>query len=143
MEQQEQKKEFWAIVSLMGHQQLAGHLDEFVMGGCSFLRLTVPETAKQPAWTRLFKDNSIYSIDPCTEPVARYKAETLNIAPMTVWDANSMLEKQLEKANKVVVNKADLPEGFLLPETSDQMMSTQCGADFDDNDQDDDDEGSF
>jgi len=136
MNQQDEKKEFWAIVSLMGHQQLAGHLDEYTMGGCSFLRLTVPETTRQPSWTRLFKDNSIYSIDPCTESVARYKAETLNIAPMTVWDANSMLEKQLSKEGKVVVPINALPEGFKVePEISDRGQYVY--------EQDDDDENPF
>jgi hypothetical protein len=133
MNQQDEKKEFWAIVSLMGHQQLAGHLDEYTMGGCSFLRLTIPETSRQPTWTRLFKDNSIYSIDPCTESVARYKAETLNIAPMTVWDANSMLEKQLSKEGKIVVSINSLPEGFKVePEVSDRGQYVYESEDNDD-----------
>lgn len=116
MNQQEEKKEFWAIVSLMGHQQLAGFLDEYTMGGCNFLSLTVPETPKQPQWTRLFKDNSIYSIDPCTEEVAKWKAEQLEVAPITVWDASKMLKKELESSGKVIISKDQLPEGFLLPE---------------------------
>ncbi len=113
--QNEDKKEFYAIVSMMGHQQLAGLVDEYTIGGCSFLRITIPETTRQPSWSRLFKDNAVYSIDPCTEEVAKWKAESLNVAPMTIWDANGMLQKELEKNGKVVVRKSDLPEGFLLP----------------------------
>lgn len=136
MSQQDEKKEFWAIVSLMGHQQIAGFLDEYTMGGCSFLRITVPETTRQPAWTRLFKDNSIYSIDPCTEDVAKWKAESLNVAPIIVWDANSMLEKQLEKNGKVVVSKDAFPEGFLLEPATDHVES-QRQDDFEDEDDND------
>lgn len=111
----EEKKDFWCICSMMGHNQLAGFLSEFTMGGCSFLKLTIPETSRQPEWTRLFKDNSVYSIDPCTEEVARYRAEQINVAPMAVWDANDMLQKEITKQGKVILNKTDLPEGFMLP----------------------------
>lgn len=131
MNQQDEKKEFWAIVSLMGHQQLAGFLDEYTMGGCSFLRLTVPETAKQPQWSRLFKDNSIYAIDPCTEDVARWKAERLNVAPVTVWDAKDMLKKELESTGKVIIARDQLPEGFLLPEAAPAENSNDSD-DYDD-----------
>lgn len=131
MNQQEERKEFWAIVSLMGHQQLAGFLDEYTMGGCNFLRLTVPETPKQPQWTRLFKDNSIYSIDPCTEAVAKWKAERLNVAPVTVWDANDMLKKELENAGKVIISKDQLPEGFLLPKPAPAKNDDYYGHDED------------
>lgn len=131
MNQQEEKKEFWAIVSLMGHQQLAGFLDEYTMGGCSFLRLTVPETPKQPQWTRLFKDNSIYAIDPCTEAVAKWKAERLDIAPIAVWDATDMLKKELEKSGKVIVSKDQLPDWFLLAEPAPANNNDDFGHDED------------
>jgi len=111
----EEKKEFWCICSLLEHNQLAGFLSEYTMGGSSFLKLTVPETSKQPEWTRLFKDNSVYSIDPCTEEVARYRAEQINVSPMAIWDVNEMFYKELEKKGKVIISKTDLPEGFMLP----------------------------
>ncbi|KAA6438844.1 hypothetical protein FEM33_15605 [Dyadobacter flavalbus] len=133
MTTQEEKKEFWAIVSLLGHNQLAGFLDEYTMGGCSFLRLTVPETSKQPSWSRLFKDNAIYSIDPCTEAVAKWKAESLNIAPMTIWDANTMLEKNLALQGKVIVSKSELPEGFSAAQEV-KAVSSHYGTNDDDND---------
>ncbi|MCE7039266.1 hypothetical protein [Dyadobacter sp. CY312] len=131
--QNEEKKEFWALISLMGHVTLAGHLSEYTMGGCSFLKLTVPETSKQPEWTRLFKDNSVYSIDPVTEEVARYKAERLDIAPMSIWEADTMLKKHLEATGKVIIRKSDLPESFALPESG--THNTEFN--------DDDDEGPF
>jgi len=110
---EEQKKEFWAIVSLLGHTTMSGFLSEYTMGGASFLKLDIPETSTQPAFSKLFTASSIYSIDPVSEDVARHQAERLKKAPLTVWEADSMLTKQLEKREQTIVNIADLPEGFL------------------------------
>ena len=120
----------------MGHQQLAGYLSEYTMGGCSFLRLDVPETEHQPAFTKLFKDNAIYSIDPVDEETARYQAGILGRAPIEGWDFSKMLQKQIENRGQVPLNKKDLPEGFLLPQKS-QINDDIADCDFDE------DEGHF
>ena len=141
--QNEEKKEFWAIVSLMGHTQLAGFLSEYTMGGCSFLKLTIPETSKQPEWTRLFKDNSVYSIDPVTEDIARYRAEGLNVSPLSIWEVNSIIAKQLVDNGAVIIKKSDLPEGFVIP--SDQPKNNNALGPWseDEDELDDDDERPF
>ena len=113
MNKTEEKPGFWAIVSMFGHQVLAGFVDEFTMGGSSFLRIAIPETARQQAWTRLFTDKSVYSMDPCDEANARYRAEQNNVSPMEMWDAKTFVFKELERSGKVIVLKEDLPEGFL------------------------------
>jgi hypothetical protein len=52
MSEQQQKFEQWAIVELFGHQRIAGLVTEQAVGGCSFVRVGVPETPNNPAWTR-------------------------------------------------------------------------------------------
>ena len=38
-----EKKDQWAIVELFGHQRIAGKISEHAVGGCSFVRIDVPE----------------------------------------------------------------------------------------------------
>lgn len=84
----------WAIVELMGHQQIAGRVTEQSIGGAAFIRVDVPEQpprAKRqqwdsdepaiPAYTRLLSGGSIYAINPCTEDVAKLAADRMRTRP--------------------------------------------------------------
>jgi hypothetical protein len=46
---EQDKFDSWAVVELFGHQQIAGRVTEASIGGCSFLRVDVPD---QPALPR-------------------------------------------------------------------------------------------
>jgi hypothetical protein len=85
MEQQEQRFESWCIVELFGHQRIAGMVTEAQVGGCSFIRVDVPETRSQPAFTRFFGQGAIYSITPVSEEVARAAGEYLRERPVSVY----------------------------------------------------------
>jgi hypothetical protein len=85
MEQQEQRFESWCIVELFGHQRIAGRVTEAQVGGCSFIRVDVPETHAQPAFTRFFGQGAIYSITPVSEEVARAAGEYLRERPVSVY----------------------------------------------------------
>lgn len=85
----------WAIVELMGHQQIAGAVSEQQLGG-NFLRIDVPETTQQGAFSRLVNPNTaVYAINPVTEDVARLKAEQLQVKPLEPWDIQTMNNKLL------------------------------------------------
>lgn len=43
-----EKFEQWAIVDLFGHTRIAGKVSEQVIGGCSFVRVDVPERGDGP-----------------------------------------------------------------------------------------------
>jgi len=92
----EENNSFWAVVEMKDHQRIAGKLSEFTFGGQSFIRVDVPDTLIQPAFSRLL-GSSIYVISPCTEEVARYIAENLG------RDAQEEIRKQLESEGKVLV----------------------------------------
>jgi hypothetical protein len=85
MEQQEQRFESWCIVELFGHQKLAGVVAEAQIGGCSFIRVDVPETHSQPAFTRFFGQGAIYSITPVSEEVARAAMDYLRVRPVATY----------------------------------------------------------
>ena len=90
---EETKFDSWAVVELFGHQQIAGRVTEASIGGCSFLRVDVPDqpaTEKRdwysakpalPAYTRYFGNGAIYALTPCTEAAARTVAARIRVTP--------------------------------------------------------------
>jgi hypothetical protein len=63
--------ETWAVIELFGHQKIAGLVTEAAIGGCNLIRVDVPATDQQPAYTRYFGPGAIYSITPVSEEIAR------------------------------------------------------------------------
>lgn len=72
----------WALVELFGHQKIAGKVTEQSIAGAAMLRVDVPETPKQPAYTRYFGHGAIYSINPTTEEIARAMAGQCSSEPV-------------------------------------------------------------
>jgi hypothetical protein len=85
MVEQEQRFEQWCIVELFGHQKLAGVVSEAQIGGCSFIRVDVPEMHGQPAFTRFYGEKAIYSITPVSEEVARAAMDYLRVRPVATY----------------------------------------------------------
>jgi len=97
MSEQEQF-DSWAVVELFGHQQIAGRVTEASIGGCSFLRVDVPDqpvlAARSyyaaaeaiPAYTRYFGQGAIYALNPCTEAAARGVAARIRATPAIPYD---------------------------------------------------------
>lgn len=83
--EQEQRFESWCIVELFGHQKLAGMVAEAQIGGCSFIRVDVPEVHDQPAFTRFYGEKAIYSITPVSEEVARAAMGYMRVRPVATY----------------------------------------------------------
>jgi hypothetical protein len=88
-----EKFESWAIVELFGHSQIAGKCSEQNIAGTNMLRVDVPETDKNPTFTRLLGHGAVYAINPVTEEVARHWARSLQVQPIAVWDVRDFMEK--------------------------------------------------
>lgn len=73
------------ILELYGHQQIAGEVTEQEIAGSAFVRVDVPATNGQSAFTRFYGTSAIYSITPVSEEVARLAAERLTKRPVTVY----------------------------------------------------------
>jgi len=76
------KFEQWAVVELMGHVKWAGKISEEVIFGTPLVRVDVPETSRQPAFTKFYGPSSVYCLTPTTEEVARRVAETIYSSPI-------------------------------------------------------------
>lgn len=104
---EEQKFDIWGLIELMGRQRIAGKCTEQVVAGSGFLRVDVPETDRNPAFTRFISPNSIYAINPITEDVARQYAESLNVKPIDSWDLTAFMQKAEQKRLEAVSNEVD------------------------------------
>ncbi len=81
----------WAIVELFGHQKIAGRISEQTVGGCSFVRVDVPETDKAPAFTKLYGNGAIYPITITDEKTAKMAARSYHQEPMDAWTVNHLI----------------------------------------------------
>ena len=90
---QQEKFDLWCLVELFGHQRIAGRVTEQTIGGASMLRVDVPATEKQPAFTRLFNPSAIYAINPVDEETAMYYVNNLDNKPIQAWDVKEMLKR--------------------------------------------------
>lgn len=91
--------EGWAIVELMGHVRLSGHVTTQAFGGVVLFRVDIPGIperrdgqgcyeAVQP-YTQFVGAGSIYRMTPCTEETARRAQEASVARP---WHALSLPE---------------------------------------------------
>ncbi len=98
----------YAVVELMGHLKLAGHVTEAQIGGQSFLQIDVPKPDGEIEYTRYFGASAIYSITPVTKEVALAVAQRSNQKPAFAWD----LPKQLGGAIDADVTTTDEDEDY-------------------------------
>ena len=91
----EEKFDLWCMVELFGHNKIAGRCTEQNIAGVNMLRVDVPETDKQPAFTKFYNGTAIYAINPITEEVANDIANKLSNAPITVYEVRNMIERNV------------------------------------------------
>jgi len=78
----------WCVLDLFGHQRTAGHVTEQTIGGCSFIRIDVPE--KDGGYrTEYYGNGAVYSMRPVTEELARAIALRA-AAPVSAWDLSRL-----------------------------------------------------
>lgn len=88
-----EKLELFAIVELFGHTKMAGKVTEQSIGPATFVRVDVPETYANPAFSRLLNPAAIYAINPVSEEVMIHMAGSFQARPIESWDINKMMEK--------------------------------------------------
>lgn len=82
----------WAIVELMGHRRIAGMVSEQSIGGASMVRVDVPETSNQPAFTQFYGGQALYCLTPTTEEIARAVAERSCARPVERYELKPLPE---------------------------------------------------
>jgi len=90
----EKKFEQWCLVELMGHQKIAGLCSEQTIAGTNMLRVDVPETADEQAFTRFYSSSAIYAIHPMDEETTRGMAGKFQQKPITIWELQEFINKK-------------------------------------------------
>lgn len=76
----------WCIVEVMGHQQYAGMVTDFTLGGAAFIRVDVPEIDGRPAFSKLLSPGSIFAITPCSKEAAFEACKSFRVRPFATFD---------------------------------------------------------
>lgn len=77
----DQTFDHWAIVELLGHRRLSGHVTEATIAGAGFLRIDIPD-----GQTQFVSPGSVYALHPVTEDVARRFASRTRPEPVQRWE---------------------------------------------------------
>lgn len=93
MSQPTEKFDCYCIVELFGHTKIAGRCTEQNIAGTNMLRVDVPETGSQPAFTRFFGSAAIYAINPVDETTCKHVAGQLQMKPIDAWNVSEVLKK--------------------------------------------------
>jgi len=91
----EEKFDLWCMVELFGHNKIAGKCTEQNIAGTNMLRVDVPETTKQPAFTKFYNGTAIYAINPITEEVATDLANRFESTPVSVYEVKNMIKRNI------------------------------------------------
>lgn len=105
-----EKFELWCVVELFGHQKIAGLCTEQNIAGTNMLRVDVPETTLQPAFTRFLGSSAIYAINPVDEVTARHYAQNLQVKPIDAWDIQALVKKNRETLFLASAPDNDMPD---------------------------------
>lgn len=83
----------WCIVELFGHSKIAGFCTQENIFGTNMLRVDVPETDTQPAFTKYFGSAAIYAVNPVDLFTAVTCAKSLNLGQVQSWNAEQFITK--------------------------------------------------
>lgn len=97
LDMEESKLNTPAIIELFGHTKMAGVISEHVIGSTAFIRVEVPKTNNQEAFTRMLNPSAIYALNPCTPEVMLAMANSLNYAPITAWDLPESIKEKMRR----------------------------------------------
>lgn len=103
-----EKFDCWCIVELFGHQRIAGKCSEQNVAGTNMLRVDVPETNNQPAFTRFLSSGAIYAINPVSENVAKEVAENLTVSPVNIWEIKKVVESEILRLGETQKDSEDI-----------------------------------
>ena len=87
----------WAILELFGHKRIAGLVSEQEVGGCSFVRVDIPNESGTGSHTSLYGQGAIYGMHFVSEEVAREMAIRLEARPVHSWEMPALTHDDPEK----------------------------------------------
>lgn len=99
-----QKLDCYAVVELMGHLKIAGRIIETTVAGAPMLRVDVPETSNQPAFTKFFGASAVYAITPMEKDTCMRFVEDYKTDPIYEYSIERKIEFQVRKRVEEITN---------------------------------------
>lgn len=99
----------WCMVELFGHARIVGNVTEATIGGCSFVRVDVPEVGERQAYTRYFGNGAIYAITPMSKEAAMLLLEQIAEEPPIAWSVTNALKTKVRELVSHESEIDDLP----------------------------------
>jgi len=78
----------WAIVELMGHVKIAGHVTEVELFGSKLGKVDIPNG--ESFTTQYFNGSSLYRLTPTTEEITRAIARSNQPEPVYLWEVRQL-----------------------------------------------------
>lgn len=88
----EKPTEIWALVELMGHQQIVGRVSQDSSLGPALTRVDVPDVAGVPGYSKLLGAASIYAVTPMDKETALHMAASIRAKPLAEFSARRLVE---------------------------------------------------
>ncbi len=89
----------WCLIELFGHQRIVGLVSDQVIGGEIFIRVDVPETKRQSAFTKMYGKGAVYCLSPLAEDVAKSLIDKFSQPPVARYElpSHDLIEGSDEK----------------------------------------------
>lgn len=88
----------WAILELMGHRKLAGHVTSVEIAGKGMLRIDVPANDGQGMTaTQFYSPEALYCLTPTSEEIARRISINIQPEPVVRWMLPELPKEELEE----------------------------------------------
>lgn len=97
--------EGWAILELMGHRRLGGHVKVQELAGAPFFRIDVPSVEGETFATQFYSPAAVYCMTPTTEETARAIAKREQPAPVHLYEL--ALERRRDRDEDEMDHDAD------------------------------------
>ena len=117
---EQQKNEFPAVLELFGHTRMAGQVSDYQFGGCSFVRVDVPQIGEIPSFTRMLHPNAIYAINPVTEEIMLAIAKSCQARPVNPYDISELVKSRVNALTEGKLSEAETE----VHENDDPMFDT-------------------
>lgn len=85
--------EGWAVIEVLGHRRLAGYVTDVAMFGTAMCRIDIPGEDGATLGTQYYSGNSLFSVTPCSEEVARAVAKQNQPRPVQTWEMPALAQR--------------------------------------------------
>lgn len=94
------EQSMWGILEILGHRKLAGLLKQEQILGTSLIRIDCySQDREKPLFTQYYSPQSVFSLLPCSEEVAKKYTDSCQFVPVQKWELEPKTFVPIEAAS--------------------------------------------